>query len=64
MQIKPSNRPSIGLQVKQKKKLDINNFLLLGKLGEGSYSEVYKAIDKETGFVIALKILSKAQIRE
>jgi aurora kinase, other len=50
--------------VNSAKKLRISNFELLNKMGEGSYSEVYKAVDKSTGFLCALKILAKQQMQE
>jgi serine/threonine protein kinase len=34
---------------------DIKRFEKLGKLGEGTYGVVYKAIDKITGETVALK---------
>lgn len=38
--------------------------MLLGKIGEGSYSEVFKAVHKESGFLCALKVLEKWKMRE
>ena len=35
-----------------------NQFVLLDKLGEGSYGAVYKAVHKETGFHLAIKMLT------
>lgn len=42
----------------------ISDFHILAKIGEGSYSEVYKAIEKRSGFVCALKVLEKWKMRE
>jgi hypothetical protein len=35
----------------------IEDFHIVGKLGEGSYSEVYRAVEKRSGFLCALKVL-------
>lgn len=42
----------------------VSDFYILGKIGEGSYSEVYKAIEKRSGFVCALKVLEKWKMSE
>jgi aurora kinase, other len=34
------------------------------KIGEGSYSEVYLAVERRSGFVCALKVLEKWKMRE
>jgi serine/threonine protein kinase len=36
----------------------------LEKIGEGSYSEVFKAVEKRTGFVCAVKVMLKTKMRE
>jgi len=33
-------------------------------MGQGSYSEVFRAMEKTTGWIFALKVLSKEQIKE
>jgi serine/threonine protein kinase len=38
--------------------------VLLGKLGEGTYSEVFRAVERKSGFMCALKVLKKQKIRE
>ena len=35
---------------------------MLEKAGEGTYSEVYKAVEKTSGFVCSLKILNKDKL--
>lgn len=36
----------------------------MGKIGEGSYSEVFRAVERRSGFVCALKVLEKQKMRE
>lgn len=38
--------------------------MVLGKIGEGTYSEVFKAVERRSGFVCALKVLEKQKMRE
>lgn len=37
---------------------------MLGKIGEGSYSEVFRAVERKSGFLCALKVLEKQKMRE
>jgi serine/threonine protein kinase len=52
----------------QKKKLSYvpkaKHFILMRKLGEGTYSKVYQACHKKTGLICALKILDKKRVIE
>ena len=41
----------------------IDDFFLMEKIGEGSYSTVYRALHKKTGALYALKVLQKSVIR-
>ena len=41
----------------------MDKFLLLGRLGKGTYSEVFLTIEKEAGFICALKALEKERMR-
>jgi len=46
------------------KQWKLKDFILLGRMGQGSYSEVFRAMEKTTGWIFALKVLSKEQIKE
>ena len=48
----------------RKPKQSLEDFNLLSKLGEGSYGKVYKAEEKSTGKVFALKQINKAFVTE
>ena len=37
--------------------MHISQFRIVSKLGEGTYSEVFRAVHKETGFLCAIKVL-------
>lgn len=39
------------------RQFSIGDFHIVSKIGEGTYSEVFKAVEKESGFLCALKIL-------
>jgi len=39
----------------------IPNFELIEKLGRGSFADVYKAFNKKTGYIVAVKIIDLAQ---
>ena len=41
-----------------------DDFRLVKKIGEGSYSQVWLAVEKQTGFICALKVLNKQSMRE
>lgn len=43
---------------------EIGDFVVLGKIGEGTYSEVFKAMERRSGFVCALKVLEKQKMRK
>ena len=45
-----------------KKVYKISDFTLLEKAGEGTYSQVFRAVERSSGFVCSLKILSKDKI--
>lgn len=54
------NRPQLDTLAKKNtlaNSITIDDFHIVGKLGEGSYSEVYRAVEKRSGFVCALKVL-------
>lgn len=40
----------------------MNDFTLVNKLGNGKFATVYLAIHNKTGFLVALKIMSKILI--
>ncbi|KAG2233845.1 hypothetical protein BDF21DRAFT_340592 [Thamnidium elegans] len=42
----------------------LEGFTLLNKLGEGAFSNVYKAIDKKTGQHVAIKIVRKFELSQ
>jgi serine/threonine protein kinase len=44
--------------------VSIREFHILSKLGEGTYSEVFRAVHKATGFLCAIKILEKWKMIE
>ncbi|EGR28467.1 protein kinase domain protein [Ichthyophthirius multifiliis] len=46
------------------KKNSIQNFKLGKKLGSGKFSDVYSAVDKQTGFRVAIKQIKKSTIIE
>ena len=47
------------------KNLDISkNYNFLEKIGEGTYGNVYKAINKQTGQLRAIKVLKKSKINK
>jgi aurora kinase, other len=50
------------LGINKKKVYKISDFILLEKAGQGTYSEVYKAVEKSSGFVCSLKILNKEKM--
>ena len=43
--------------------ISLKDFILLKKVGEGSYSEAYLALEKRIGFLCVLKILKKKYIK-
>ena len=45
-------------------KIKINQFKLGKKLGSGRFGNVYIAEEKETRFIFAIKVMSKAKIKE
>jgi aurora kinase len=47
-----------------KAEFKLTDFHLLKKMGSGSYSEVYMAMEKRSGFICALKILEKQKMKE
>ncbi|KAI9265756.1 hypothetical protein EDC94DRAFT_499966, partial [Helicostylum pulchrum] len=42
----------------------LEGFTLLNKLGEGAFSNVYKAIDKKAGQHVAIKIVRKFELSQ
>ncbi|KAJ3145201.1 hypothetical protein HDU86_001125 [Geranomyces michiganensis] len=42
----------------------MNRYRLIGKMGEGAFSTVYRAIDSKTNLLVALKLVSKNQLNE
>ena len=45
------------------KKTVIEDFTILKKVGEGSYSEVFSAVERHSGMVCALKKIDKKSIK-
>eukprot|EP00300_Choanocystis_sp_HF-7_P003834 c12918_g1_i1.p1 GENE.c12918_g1_i1~~c12918_g1_i1.p1 ORF type:complete len:297 (-),score=69.54 c12918_g1_i1:72-962(-) len=43
--------------------MDLASFKILGLLGEGRFSKVYRAVDPKTNTLYALKVLEKAEVR-
>ena len=37
--------------------LSIDSFEIIGKLGEGKFASVFMAVEKLTGFIVALKVV-------
>ena len=35
--------------------VDVNNFERIAQIGEGTYGKVFKAVDRESGQVVAIK---------
>ncbi len=46
------------------KSLQKSDFQIGKKLGSGNFSTAYLAVHKKTGFICALKIMSKKKIKE
>jgi serine/threonine protein kinase len=44
--------------------LCIDNFQVLRKLGEGSFSQVFLVVERSTGALLALKVMEKAGLQE
>lgn len=44
--------------------LSIDSFEIIGKLGEGKFASVFMAMEKLTGFIVALKVVEKKRIIE
>jgi aurora kinase len=44
--------------------MNINDFNFVKQIGEGTYSKVYMACHKKTGFICALKVLQKDLIKK
>lgn len=42
----------------------VSDFEILGKIGEGSYSEVFRVVHRKTGAIFALKIIKKEVIKK
>jgi serine/threonine protein kinase len=47
----------------EKKKWKLENFEIGRKMGAGKFGNVYMAREKETKFIVALKVLHKEQVR-
>ncbi|CAD8045399.1 unnamed protein product [Paramecium sonneborni] len=58
----PLNQTSSSIKIPEKPKAKYKNFDIIKKLGDGQYSEVFLAKHIETGFLVALKVIQKAQI--
>ena len=48
--------------MKEKKSNSIQDYVVQNVIGEGAYATVYKAIEKSTGKIFAIKQLSKKQL--
>lgn len=48
-----------SLEMKKKQHFSITDFKLGKKLGKGRFGNVFLAEEKETGFVLAMKIINK-----
>lgn len=44
--------------------LEVNNYVLLHKLGSGSYGHVHLSEDKRTRKMVAIKIVNKSKLRK
>jgi serine/threonine protein kinase len=44
--------------------LSIDSFEIIKKLGEGKFASVFMAVEKITGFIVALKVVEKKRIIE
>ena len=55
MEVNQSNPEAAGQQRFVKEASQLDNYLIKEKLGEGTYGVVYKAIQKRTGDLVALK---------
>ncbi|KAJ3015656.1 hypothetical protein HKX48_004445 [Thoreauomyces humboldtii] len=42
----------------------MNRYRLIGKMGEGAFSTVYRAVDSKTNLLVALKLVSKNQLND
>jgi aurora kinase len=61
MSILSTRHPSIYTPVE--KKISIKDFKIGKCLGNGRFGKVYQAIEKNTGFLVALKKISKETIK-
>ena len=48
----------------KEKTWSLNDFEIGGPLGNGKFGKVYLAREKQTHFIVAIKVLEKSQIRE
>lgn len=44
--------------------LKISDFQMIKELGSGKFSEVYLAVHRKTGFLVAIKKLSKQKVKK
>ena len=56
------DKPGTQLDIMATRKKGVDDFQFGSRLGEGSYSQVFKAVDKQSRKVYAIKILSKKHI--
>lgn len=52
------------LKQERESRLSLNNFTMGKKLGRGRFGSVYTAEEKQTGMVVALKLIDWTQVRE
>ncbi|CAD8125590.1 unnamed protein product [Paramecium sonneborni] len=58
----PLSQTSSPIKKQDRPKEKYKNFAIIKKLGDGQYSQVFLAKHIETGFLVALKVIQKAQI--
>ena len=51
-------------EVKPSRKISIDDFEIVEKIGKGTYGDVFLAQEKKTRFLCVIKALSKKKIRE
>lgn len=56
-------KPDKARRSQEKKKWKLDNFEIGRKMGAGKFGNVYMAREKETKFIVALKVLHKEQVR-
>ncbi|CAK58713.1 unnamed protein product (macronuclear) [Paramecium tetraurelia] len=60
--VENQNKVQVISEQEKKEMPKYKNFITIKRLGVGKYSEVFLAIQIQTGFLVALKVIKKAQI--